>query len=183
MKAIVAMSSGRVIGYNGKLPWPSIKEDMRWFKWVTMGLSYERALYLSQFPLGVPEEYELTNYREGVIVGNQTYKTIGILPERDNYVITNAQSKLSSRLVDGMVYATVQYILSMQSASYLWDHLWVIGGAKTYQIFLPYCDEVLVTHIIGDFMGDTHMPEFERKFPNQEILKESKDYWIVRYFK
>jgi len=37
MKAILAMSKNRAIGKNGGLPWPSIKEDFKWFKEFTMG--------------------------------------------------------------------------------------------------------------------------------------------------
>ncbi len=37
MKAIIAMAENRVIGKNGGLPWPSIKEDFRWFREFTTG--------------------------------------------------------------------------------------------------------------------------------------------------
>jgi len=37
MKAIIAMAQNRVIGKNNGLPWPSIKEDFKWFKEFTMG--------------------------------------------------------------------------------------------------------------------------------------------------
>ncbi len=37
MKAILAMAENRVIGKNGGLPWPSIKEDFKWFREFTMG--------------------------------------------------------------------------------------------------------------------------------------------------
>ena len=37
MKAILAMAKNRVIGKNGKLPWPSIKNDFKWFQEFTTG--------------------------------------------------------------------------------------------------------------------------------------------------
>ena len=37
MKAIIAMAKNRVIGKNGKLPWPSIKTDLKHFKEFTTG--------------------------------------------------------------------------------------------------------------------------------------------------
>jgi dihydrofolate reductase len=33
----MAMSKNRCIGKNGGLPWPSMKEDFKWFKEFTMG--------------------------------------------------------------------------------------------------------------------------------------------------
>jgi hypothetical protein len=31
--------------------------------------------------------------------------------------------------------------------------------------------------------GDTFMPEFESQFPNSTILKQTDDFWIVKYGK
>jgi len=181
MKAIVAMDPSRVIGYKGKIPWPKISEDMRWFKWLTRGLPYQRALELSQFPLGAPEVYESTWGL--VVMGNTTYSEVGILPNRVNFVLTNDPMKLALPDDGGRMFADYKGILNLRDFSHIWNHSWVIGGAKTYTLFLPFCTEVFVTHILDDYEGDSFFPPHEHLFPNSQIIKEHRDYWIVRYSK
>ena len=62
MKAIIAMAQNRVIGKNNGLPWPSIKEDFKWFKEFTMGKT--------------------------LIVGKTTFDTLPLLKNRECLVLT-----------------------------------------------------------------------------------------------
>ena len=182
MKAIVAMDPSQVIGYKGEIPW-HIPEDMRWFKWVTRGLPYKRAIELSQFPLATPDAYENGAMWGLVVMGNTTYQKVGNLPNRVNFVLTNDPVKLAIDPTPQMTYVTYQGVLNLQASPYIWNHTWVIGGGKTYQLFLPHCTDVFVTHVLEDYEGDAYMPEFEDKFPNQELLAETKNYWMVRYWR
>ena len=61
--------------------------------------------------------------------------------------------------------------------------LWLCGGAKVYKTFLPLCDEVYATIVLDEYEGDIYMPHFEDQFPYSEILQETKNYWMVRYWK
>lgn len=62
--AIVAMSSNRVIGANGKIPW-HLPEDLRWFKERTLG--------------------------GALIMGRKTYDSIGRpLPGRQTFVVSRS---------------------------------------------------------------------------------------------
>jgi dihydrofolate reductase len=64
MKAIVAMTSSRVIGYKNRLPW-RVKDDLRWFKGITMG--------------------------HPVLMGRKTFESIGRpLPGRRNLVASRS---------------------------------------------------------------------------------------------
>ena len=63
MKAIIAMAKNRVIGKNNGLPWPSIKEDFKWFKEFTMGKT--------------------------LIVGKTTFDTLPLLKNRECLVLIN----------------------------------------------------------------------------------------------
>ena len=62
MKAIIAMAQNRVIGKNGGLPWPNIKEDFKHFKEFTMGKT--------------------------LIVGKNTFDTLPLLKNRECLVLT-----------------------------------------------------------------------------------------------
>lgn len=190
MKAIVAMDPNRVIGYKGKVPW-HIPEDMKWFKRVTMGIPHERAIHTKSFNTE-PKEAR----GQFLIMGRTTYKDVGILPGRYIYILTNDAEKLALPSTHAAMYINFDYVLNelkprgdthdffdCMKAEFIWKHMWVCGGAKTYQLLLPFCDEVFVTHVIEEYDGDTFMPEFESEFPKQELLRETKDYSIVRYCK
>ena len=69
MKAILAMAQNRVIGKNGGLPWPSIKEDFKWFKEFTTG--------------------------KKLIVGKNTFDTLPMLKNREILVLTRKVEELS----------------------------------------------------------------------------------------
>ena len=73
MKAILAMAKNRVIGKNGGLPWPSIKEDFRWFK-------------------------EFTTSKK-LIVGKNTFDTLPMLKNREILVLTRRVEELDLSLI------------------------------------------------------------------------------------
>lgn len=67
-KAVLAMSSNRVIGRDGTLPW-SLPEDLRWFKKLTLG--------------------------HPIIMGRKTMDSIGrALPGRRNIVLSSSGAPL-----------------------------------------------------------------------------------------
>ena len=176
MKAIVAMAPNRVIGYKGTTPW-HISDDMKWFKRLTMGIPYQRAL------LTKPFNVEPTDDGGTVVMGMKTFKSLGVpLKGRYNYVLTRDFEKLKLPKTDVMKYATFNDVILLSQVSFIWANTWVIGGAEIYNLFMPQITELFVTHIADEYEGDTFMPEFESQFTEQEILKEEKDYSIVRYF-
>jgi len=155
MKAILAMDPHRVIGYKGRIPW-HYSEDFKWFKATTMG--------------------------GNLLMGRSTYESIGKpLPGRYTYILTTDSAKIL--LPPGTLSAYVDEKLINDMSPEMQNKTWLCGGAKVYKHFLPKCDEVYVTHIMEDFEGDTFMPEFEHMFPNAQILKETSDFWIVKYSK
>ena len=156
MKAIVAMTPNRVIGFRGRMPWTPITEDFRWFKHVTMGSS--------------------------LLMGRTTFESIGKpLPGRFTYILTTDVAKTLLPAGELCAYVNERWIMELPFEKR--NRIWVCGGAKVYQRFLPLCSEVYVTHIIEDYDGDTYMPEFESMFPNSKIVKETKDFWIVKHQK
>jgi len=164
MKAILAMAQNRVIGKNGGLPWPSIKEDFKWFKEFTMGGT--------------------------LIVGKNTFDTLPLLKNRECLVLTRPVEDLDD-------YITNQYLVNNNSmtgqlitmtdfesySQFRKDYLIVAGGAKTYIKLLPYITEFYVTHVNGNYDGDTFMPEFENTFTNKEVVKEFDLHKVIMYTK
>jgi dihydrofolate reductase len=164
MKAILAMAQNRVIGKNGGLPWPSIKEDFKWFKEFTMGGT--------------------------LIVGKNTFDTLPLLKNRECLVLTRPVEDIDA-------YITNQYLVNNNSmtgqlitmtdlesySEFRKNYLIVAGGAKTYIKLLPYIKEFYVTHVTGNYDGDTFMPPFEDLFTNQEVVKEFDGHKVIMYTK
>ena len=155
MKAILAMAKNRVIGNNGKLPWPSIKEDFKWFKEFTTG--------------------------KKLIVGKNTFDTLPMLKNREILVLT--------RRVEELSHISNQYLINkndltgkiISDVSDLNPDIIVAGGAKTYVRLLPYITEFYVTHVYGNYEGDTFMPPFEDLFTHQEVVKEFDRHKVIVY--
>ena len=163
MKAIIAMSKNRVIGKDGGLPWPSIKEDFRWFKEFTTG--------------------------KKLIVGKNTFDTLPMLKNREILVLTRRVEELSeipnqylinkNDLTGKIIDINDVYMFELNKDS----DIIVAGGAKTYVRLLPYITEFYVTHVNGSYDGDTFMPPFEDLFTNKEVVKEFDGHKVIKYTK
>ncbi len=70
MEAIAAMSLNRAIGKDGGLPWPTIKEDLRFFKAMTLD--------------------------KKIIVGRKTFETLPPLRNRETFVLTRYPENLNT---------------------------------------------------------------------------------------
>jgi dihydrofolate reductase len=163
MKAIIAMAQNRVIGKNGGLPWPSIKEDFKWFKEFTMGNT--------------------------LIVGKNTFDTLPLLKNRECLVLVKEDKIMVTNPNQYLVNnnsMTGQLITMTDIESYSQfrkDYLIVAGGAKTYIKLLPYITEFYVTHVNGNYDGDTFMSSFEDLFTNKEVVKEFDLHKVIKYTK
>ena len=126
---IVAIDRNLAIGKDGKLPW-HYSADMKFFKETTIG--------------------------NAVVMGRRTWETLkGPLQDRQNIVLS-ANGNVTN--ADGIVVVTdVDAVL--ERARDLDCHLFVIGGAKVYESFLPHIERWLVTEVPLKVPGaDTFMP-------------------------
>lgn len=176
MKAVAAMDLNRVIGYKGQIPW-HLKDDMKWFKKFTLQCQH-------------------------LVMGNTTFKSIGSkpLPGRGIWVLTNNQDlcipkhKWNSVHDKKYGYSYFTYLTYLDLLSefeyfktinfdYALNNICVCGGAKIYELFMPLITEIYITIVLEEYEGDAFMPEFEDQFPNSELIKDEKEYWLVRYWK
>lgn len=167
MKAIAAMAENRAIGINGKLPWPSIKEDFKWFKEFTMGKT--------------------------LVVGRKTYNTLPTLRGRNIVVITRDYlplleecilhpkcEKMYTRSYEQMIKNIIKV---SESGDETFKDAIIAGGAKIYELFLPHITEFYITHINGEYEADTYMPSFECFFNNKQVIAEFGAHKIIKYTK
>jgi dihydrofolate reductase len=138
---IVAIDRNLAIGKGGRLPW-HFSADMKFFKETTMG--------------------------NAVVMGRRTWLTLkGPLKDRKNIILTRDPSFDSQDSFT--VMQDVQSVLSYAGKQDC--HLFVIGGAKVYESFLPHIDRWIVTEVPLAVEGaDTFMPpNFLEGFETYEL--------------
>ena len=92
-----------------------------------------------------------------LIMGRKTFESIGKpLPGRKNIVVSRAGFE-----AEGIVtVATIeQALLQADEAA----EVMIIGGATLYQQFIPNAQRLYLTHVEGEFDGDTWFPEFDSR--------------------
>lgn len=158
----MAMSENRCIGKENKIPW-YVPNDFKWFKEFTIGGT--------------------------LIVGKNTFDTLPLLKNRECLVLVKEDKIMAANPNQYLVNnnsMTGQLITMSDLESYSQfkrDYLIVAGGAKTYIKLLPYITEFYVTHVNGNYDGDTFMPEFEHTFTNQEVVKQFDLHKVIKYTK
>lgn len=127
--ALFAVDEKGGLGNNGSMPWPTIKEDMQWFKTTTEG--------------------------QVVVMGKNTWHSPDMpkpLPKRHNIVVTNEFldrndiEQIKGSVVEGLKYAEEQYKNL---------NVFVIGGANLLMQAKPVIDKAFVTRIPGEYICDT----------------------------
>lgn len=126
---IVAVDQNLAIGKDGKLPW-HYSADMKFFKATTIG--------------------------NAVVMGRRTWETLkGPLKDRTNIVLSREKNFSPADSV--LVMRDVDSVLEFSRGRY--EHLFVMGGAKVYEAFLPHIDRWIVTEVPLSVEGaDTFMP-------------------------
>jgi len=125
------MDKNRLIGRGGGLPWPSIKQDFDWFKTFT--------------------------HNQYLVVGSTTYRTLPSLPGRKLLVLTDNFTDRWFNPFNDTSMCTLSYVDILKIAEK--RDVIIIGGAKTYEVFMDAIDEFYITHVNGEYEGDTYMPE------------------------
>ncbi len=125
---IVAMDKKRGIGKNNGLL-AHIKPDLEYFKRVTEGHT--------------------------IIMGYNTYLSLPIrpLPNRKNIVITRKDIKIDGTIILHSIDDTLKWIEKSNE-----KEIFICGGGKIYQQFMPYADKLYITHIFHSFDADKFFP-------------------------
>jgi len=133
ISAILAVAENGVIGNEDKLPWPHIKEDMIWFMNKTKN--------------------------NVVVMGSKTWDSLGIikpLKDRLNYVVSS-QPKTHFEGAEGVLNGQLCSSLRSLEEQYPDKEIFVIGGANIYAQAFPYCDNIYLSRIKGEYEGDTKL--------------------------
>ena len=91
-----------------------------------------------------------------IIMGRKTYESIGNpLPGRENIVLSRQEDYQPEGVT---VFNHVAQLLSHFNDSE--EELFIIGGEKIYEAFLPVATTLHLTFVEGDYEGDAFFPEF-----------------------
>ena len=132
VSAIVAMSSNRVIGKDGGLPW-HLPRDMKFFKNTTMG--------------------------HHVIMGRESFASMDYVPlrGRTNIVLTrNPYFITSSAVVLHSIEDALRY--SYEAGE---KEAFIIGGGKIFEQSLHLIEKIYLTEVIAHVVGDIYFPELD----------------------
>lgn len=163
MQMVVAVARNGVIGIEDRLPW-HLKADLLRFKRLTMGHT--------------------------LLMGRKTFASIGKpLPGRETIVLTRDPNAARQTLLKtNQPVSDLQFVASIEQAieiARIDKTLFVVGGAEVYRLCLPYVQELHVTHVFADILGDAILDplpfdQFELKelelFPS-----DLENQWPSRY--
>jgi len=92
-----------------------------------------------------------------ILMGRKTFRSIGRpLPGRRNIVLTR---DVGFRAAGFEIAHSVEQSLAAAGRG----ELFVIGGASTYELFLPLADRLYVTRIAAEVPGDAFFPALDEK--------------------
>lgn len=155
--AIAAIDENRAIAKDGNIPW-DISEDV--------------------------EHYLNTVEGHPVVMSRPTseYATKGegidAVTDELNVIITRNE-ELTSNKENIVIVHTVDDALEL--ARQQSKDVYVLGGSEIYEQMLPYTDKLVISHIEGDYDGDTFFPEWNSD--DWEVTKtETFDEFEVKYY-
>lgn len=162
--SIVAMDENQGIAKDGKIPW-HLPEDLKFFYRQTKGVNN-------------------AGYINAVVMGRKTYDSLPInkLKDRLNVVVTR---KKDIQLFPEIVIANDlnEKLNDLKDNDFV-ENVYIIGGANIYKQTLSICDELIITHIEGDYNCDQFFPSYT-DFTAQysEVVKdETKKIFMERVF-
>jgi dihydrofolate reductase len=155
IRLIAVVDSRNGLAKDGNQPW-DIPEDLARFRSLT------------------------TSGGSNILIGYTTYKTIGRLEDRNNYVVS--RSHLENTDKDIIMVPDLEKFLDEFD-----QDLWVIGGAEIYKQSLRFADEVYLTVIDHDFECDKFFPEINDGFKlistSEPIIQNSLTFRYKLYKK
>jgi len=105
------------------------------------------------------ESFKRLTSQHTVVMGRKTWDSLPPkfrpLPNRLNIVLTKN---------DNWKYDNITILNNIADVIERTEDMFIIGGEKVYEAFLPYTQKLYVTHVEGKFDGDIHFPAYDKGF-------------------
>jgi dihydrofolate reductase len=122
--------------------------------------------------------FKRTTSGHPIVMGRKTYDSIGRpLPNRRNIVLT----KNAAWSAPGV--ETIPSPDALGDLPGLDGTIYIIGGSKVYEAFLPTLDELLISHVSREYPGDTWFPEYQSQFEEADIVETHPDFTVKRWIR
>lgn len=152
---IAALSEDYVIANNDGIPW-HIPEDL--------------------------EHYKRTIEGHLTVCGRKTYEVTPVVQGRESVVVTS-QEDYDTESENAYVANSIDEAVTMvEKIADEEEVVYVIGGESIYSAFLKYADEMVLSHVHGEYEGDIKFPRFNEENWNVEE-QESRDGFDIKWYR
>lgn len=159
--SVAALAENRVIGRDGELPWSSIPADKRQYR--------DRVADAT------------------VILGRRTFESMRDDPPGSRRIVVTRSvdavddpnavvaPDVESALERAAEFADVPAPDGRADRAASGDDtvVYVLGGGAIYALFQPHLDGMVLSHVHGEFEGDTHYPTYDE---SEWIVAEETEY-------
>jgi dihydrofolate reductase len=124
------------------------------------------------------KHFKRTTIGKTVVMGRKTYESIGkSLPNRENIVLSR---KLNPNIKGCFQISNINDVFGYN------EDIFVIGGQQVYELFLPYIEQLYITHVDEEFEdADTYFPSIDYSEWQETVIENNYEvkpyYTIVRY--
>lgn len=170
---IYAQSKNGYIGMNGKLPW-HIPADLKYFSKTTKGSVVIMGM---KTWLSIEDNHKPLKNRLNIVVT----RNIKWLEKQEGTIDLNIESFKRENYVDDVGTGLITTSnLDDLFKYYTWSKevAWVIGGQEIYIHALRYANEIHVTHVDTEVLGDTKAPtliELDWSLKSSVIIEKNID--------
>lgn len=121
--------------------------------------------------------FKETTINHIVVYGSKTFESMGKpLPNRKNIVL---HFDKSFNAPGCEIVTSIEEIVSRYKESE--EIVFICGGASIYRQFLPYVDELIVSEVKKEYVGNVYFPEYKEDF---FCFKEDpRDEFVIKYYK
>lgn len=122
------------------------------------------------------QHFKATTLHQTILMGRITYEVIGKpLPKRKTIVVT------SSDLTDENVVICHDLKRLLNKYQNQEETLYICGGASIYQQTIDYADELIISLIPGEYLGDSYFPRINEHQFECVATVEKKTFVLKRY--
>lgn len=130
--SVAALADNRVIGDDDRIPWESIPADK--------------------------QQYRERVANDPVILGRRTYEMFDDMPGKIQIVMSRSDRAYDSETAfDAASVAEAVEIAQREG----FERAYVLGGEGIYELFQPYLDRMVLSHVPGEYEGDAVYPAFD----------------------
>jgi len=134
----------------------------------------------NKLPWHLPDDFKWFKSQttgKTLLMGRKTHESIGRpLPNRRTLVLSRTAGPMEGVTI-------VRSLEEAEREAADAGELWICGGAEIYVLTLDRWSEVFVTRVKRTVAGDATFPEFEDRFLPPEVIRDTPEFTILRYWR